>query len=93
MVRRVKVGKNKIELAQFLKDLAEDGLPCLLVDEDGEPLAGVVPSWQVDSLEFHREELRAMLQEVSIKNQDISAEEIEQEVEEAVRAVRGEVSR
>ena len=93
MVKRVKVGKKKLELAQFLKDLAEDGLPCLLVDEDGEPLAGVVPSWQVDSLEFERDELRAMLQEVWVRNQDLCAEDIAKEVEEAVRAVRGEVRR
>ena len=93
MVKRVKVGKNKEELAQFLKDLAEYGLPCLLVDEDGEPLAGVVPSWQVDSLEFQRDELQTMLQEVWKRNRDVPAEEIEKEVEGAIRAVREEVSR
>ena len=93
MVKRVKVGKKKIELAQFLIDLAEDGLPCVLVDEDGKPLAGVVPPWQVDSLELQRDELRAMLQEVWLRNQDFCAEGIEKEVEEAVWAVRGEVRR
>ena len=93
MVKRVKVGKNKEEVANFLKALAEDGLPCLLVDEDGKPLAGVVPSWQVDSLEFQRDELKAMLLEVWKRNRDVPAEEIEKEVEGAIRAVRGEVSR
>ena len=61
MVKHVKVGKNKEEVAQFLRDLAEGGLPCLLVDEEENPLAGVVPSWQVASLEFQRDELQAML--------------------------------
>lgn len=53
-------------------------------------MAGIVPVWQVDKLEEQREQLMTLLREVWARNRDVSPEEIQREVEEAVREVRGE---
>jgi hypothetical protein len=89
MVRKVDISRMGEELRRFFQDLTA-GEPYLLIEDQGRPVVGVVPPWQVGRLEGQREQLLTMLREVWARNQDVSPEEIGREVEEVVREVRQE---
>lgn len=90
MVRKVDITGMGDELRRFFQELASQAEPYLVVEESGKPIAGIVPSWQVGRLEDQRQALLEMLRGIWARNRDAAPEEIEREVEEAVREVRGE---
>jgi len=88
MVKKVEVSGMSQEVRRFFQELAAEGVPYLVVEDQGRPLAGVVPSWQVGRLEEQRGQLMSMLKEVWARNRDVPPEEIEREVDDVVRQVR-----
>lgn len=64
-----------------------------IIERAGKPMAAVVPVWQLRTREQHRERLIGMMNELWKKIPKVSPEIVEQEVAEAVRAVRAKAAR
>lgn len=88
MVKKVEISGMNQEVRRFFEELSAGGEPYLLVEDQGRPLAGVVPHWQVGRLEEQREQLVAMLKDVWARNRDVPTSEIEDEVQEVIRELR-----
>jgi hypothetical protein len=93
MVKKVEISGMGQEVRRFFEELAAEGQPYLLVEDQGKPLVGVVPPWQISRIEEQREQLMSMLKDVWARNRNVPPEEIEQEVEEVVRELRGDPRR
>ncbi|HSF57039.1 MAG TPA: hypothetical protein VLD83_03125 [Candidatus Binatia bacterium] len=57
---------------------------------DGEPLVGIVPPWQVETLSQKGEEILALLAQSWEQNRTVGEAEVKQAVKEAIEEVRRE---
>ena len=77
------------KLGQLLEEVFYQGNQ-FIVERAGKPMAVVVPLSQYRQWKEKREQFFALIDEVRERNKDTPSEVIEDEVKEAVRAVREE---
>ena len=77
------------KLGQLLEEVYYQGSQ-FIVERAGKPMAVVVPLDQYQQWKERREQVFALVDEARGRNRDASPEDIEADVEEAVRAVRSE---
>ena len=87
MVKTVNALKARQNLGQLLEEVYYKG-DQYVIERAGKPMAAVVPLWQLEEWQKRREQFFAAVEEVQQQNQQVKPEIIEQEVREAIRAVR-----
>ena len=87
MVKTVNALKARQNLGQLLEEVYYKG-DQYVIERAGKPMAAVVPLWQLEEWQKGREQFFAAVEEVQQQNQEVKPEIIEQEVKEAIRAVR-----
>jgi hypothetical protein len=87
-LRKLKLGDLDKAVQKFAKELADDGRDYVIVDENDKPVLGVVPAWRIANIERNRQELLAMIAQVRENTKDVPPEELEREIEKAIREVR-----
>lgn len=92
MVKRVNAVKARHSLGQLLEEVYYKG-DQYLIERAGRPMAAVVPVWQLEERKKRRDRFSGMVEELWRKNRKVKPETMEQEVEAAVRAVRGKAAR
>jgi hypothetical protein len=88
-MKRLDIAQTSKEIREFLEHIKSEEETYLLEDQ-GKPILGIVPAWQVINAEERRAELLAMLCEVWARNRDIPVEDVEHDVEEAIQEVRSQ---
>ena len=92
MVKKVNALKARQNFGQMLEEVYYKG-DQFVIERAGKPMAAVVPLWQLEEWQKRREQFFAAVEEVQQHNQTVKPEVIEEEVREAVRAVRTKTSR
>jgi prevent-host-death family protein len=92
MIKKVNALKARQNLGQLLEEVYYNGNQ-YVIECAGKPMAAVVPVWQLEEWQKHRERFFAAVDDVHLQNQEVKPEIIEQEVQEALRAVRTKASR
>ena len=92
MVKKVNALKVRRNLGQLLEEVYYRG-DQYIIERAGRPMAAVVPVWQLEAWQKHREQLFGMIEELWQKNQTVKPEVIKREVAEAVRAIRAKTPR
>src|SRR5215471_17901075 len=92
MVKKVNALKARQHLGQLLEEVYYKGEQ-YVIERAGKPMAAVVPLWQLEEWQKRREQFFAAVEEVQQPNRKVKPEVIEQEVQEAIRAVRTKASR
>jgi len=87
MVKKVNALKARQHLGQLLEEVYYKG-DQYVIERAGKPMAAVVPLWQLEEWQKRREQFFAAVEEVQQQNHKVKPAIIEQEVREAVRAVR-----
>jgi prevent-host-death family protein len=87
MVKTVNALKARQNLGQLLEEVYYKG-DQYVIERAGKPMAAVVPLWQLEEWQKRRAQFFAAVEEVQQQNQQVKPEIIEQEVREAIRAVR-----
>ena len=59
-----------------------------IIERKGQPLAAVVPVWQLEKWQKEKELFFEMIDKVQQRNKDIPLSVIEKEVDEAIKSVR-----
>src|SRR2546426_3155976 len=91
VVKKVNALKARQNLGQLLEEVYYRG-DHYIIERAGKPMAAVVPVWQFEEWQQHREQFFAMIDAVHARNADVPSEVIEQEIGEAVQAVRKQVT-
>ena len=92
VVKKVNALKARQNLGQLLEEVYYRG-DHYIIERAGKPMAAVVPVWQFEEWQQHREQFFAMIDAVHARNADVPSEVIEQEIAEAVHAVRQQATR
>ena len=92
MVKKVNALKARQNFGQMLEEVYYKG-DQFVIERAGKPMAAVVPLWQLEEWQKRREQFFAAVEEVQQQNQKVKPEIIEQEVREALRAVRTKARR
>jgi len=92
MVKKVNALKARQHLGQLLEEVYYKG-DQYVIERAGKPMAAVVPLWQLEEWQKRREQFFAAVAEVQQQHQQVKPEIIEQEVREAIRAVRTQARR
>ena len=92
MVKKVNALKARQNFGQMLEEVYYKG-DQFVIERAGKPMAAVVPLWQLEEWQKRREQFFAAIEEVQQHNQAVKPEVIEQEVREAIRAVRTKARR
>jgi len=87
MVKTVNALKARQNFGQLLEEVYYKG-DQYVIERAGKPMAAVVPLWQLEEWQKRRAQFFAAVEEVQQQNQQVKPEIIEQEVREAIRAVR-----
>ncbi len=87
MVKKVNALKARQNLGQLLEEVYYKG-DQYIIQRAGNPMAAVVPLWQLEAFQGRRQRLFRMVGEVQQRTKNLQPEAIEREVEAAVRAVR-----
>ena len=87
MLKTVNALKARQNLGQLLEEVYYNG-DQFIVERAGRPMAAVVPLWQFEEWRQRRERFFEAVDELHEKNQGVDPEVIEQEISEAVQAVR-----
>ena len=88
MVKKVTALKARKNLGELLEEVYYRG-DQYVIERAGKPMAAIVPLWQLEAWLQRREEFFDMVDEVR-RRQDVAPEVIEQDIQEAIRAVRAE---
>jgi len=91
VVKKVNALKARQHLGQLLEEVYYRG-DHYIIERAGKPMAAVVPVWQFEEWQQRREQFFAMIDAVHARNADVPSEVIEQEIGEAVQAVRKQVT-
>jgi len=91
VVKKVNALKARQQLGQLLEEVYYRG-DHYIIERAGKPMAAVVPVWQFEEWQQRREQFFAMIDAVHARNADVPSEVIEQEIGEAVQAVRKQVT-
>jgi prevent-host-death family protein len=92
MVKKVNALKARQNFGQMLEEVYYKG-DQFVIERAGKPMAAVVPLWQLEEWQKRREQFFAAVEEVQQHNSKVKPEVIEQEVREAIRAVRTKARR
>jgi prevent-host-death family protein len=92
MVKKMNALKARQNFGQMLEEVYYQG-DQFIIERAGKPMAAVVPLWQLEEWQKRRGQFFAAVEEVRQQNQDVKPEVIEQEVREAIRAVRTKARR
>jgi prevent-host-death family protein len=92
MVKKVNALKARQNFGQMLEEVYYKG-DQFVIERAGKPMAAVVPLWQLEEWQKRREQFFAAVEEVQQHNPKVKPEVIEQEVREAIRAVRTKARR
>src|SRR5215831_3177268 len=92
MIKKVNALKARQNFGQMLEEVYYKG-DQFVIERAGKPMAAVVPLWQLEAWQQRREQFFAAVEDVHKRNRRVKPEVIEQEVNEAVRAVRTKARR
>jgi prevent-host-death family protein len=92
MPKTVSALKARQNLGQLLEEVFYQG-DQFIVERAGRPMAAVVPLWQLEEWQKRRDHFFSSVDELWQKNKSVDPEVVEQEVAEAVQAVRKKTSR
>ena len=92
MVKKMNALRAQKNLDHLLEEVYNKG-DQYVIERAGRPMAAVVPLWQLEERRKRKDRFFGMVEEVWRKNKKEKPEVIEDEVEEAVRAVRAEAGR
>jgi prevent-host-death family protein len=92
MVKKVNALKARQNLGQLLEEVYYKG-DQYVIERAGKPMAAVVPLWQLEEWQQRRTQFFAAVEDVQQHNHKVKPEVIEQEVREAIRAVRTKARR
>ena len=87
VLKKITALKARQNLGQVLEEVYYKG-DQYIIERAGKPMAAVVPLWQLEAWQQRRTQFFGTVEEVWEQNKDISPDVIEQEVTEAVNAVR-----
>jgi len=87
MAKHLNMDDASPQVKDFFKQLQEGEY---VLEMAGRPVVGIVPPWQVEKLSQERQEILLLLCQSWERNRTLSAEEVEQTVEEAIQEVRRE---
>jgi len=87
MIKKVSALKTRKNLGQLLEEVYYRG-DQYIIERAGKPMAAVVPVWQLEELQKRRERFFGMVDEARKANKGVKPSVIEEEVKEAVQAVR-----
>jgi len=65
----------------------------IVIERAGKPMAVVIPAERYQSMERSRERLFTLIDEIHQRNKDVPYEEVQADVDAAVREVRDETAR
>lgn len=63
----------------------------VVIERAGKPMAVVIPAYLYENIERGRRELFEMIEKVHERNKDVPYEELQEEIDRAVREVRQEL--
>jgi prevent-host-death family protein len=89
MVKKVTALKARKNLGQLLEEVYYRG-DQFVIERAGKPMAAVVPVWVLEEWQKRRERFFGMMDDVRQRQQEASAEAIERDIANAIRAVRAE---
>ena len=92
VIKKVNALKARQQLGQLLEEVYYRG-DQYIIERAGKPMAVVVPVWQFEQWQQRREQFFAMIEAVHARNAEVPSEVIEQEIAEAVHAVRQQATR
>jgi prevent-host-death family protein len=87
MKRRISAVEARKRLGEVLEGVYYRGDE-VVIERAGKPMAVVVPAERYQAMERSRERLWDLIQQNWDKNKDVPLEEIEEDIEEAMREVR-----
>jgi prevent-host-death family protein len=87
MVKKVTALKARKNLGELLEEVYYRG-DQYVIERAGKPMAAIVPLWQLEAWLKRREQFFGMVDEMRQRPQDVAPEVIEQEIQDAIRAVR-----
>lgn len=88
MVIRLKEHDAQLQLPQLLSKVYH-GDQVVVVEASGKPLAALIPAELYDQLIAERDARFQVIDRIRQRLPDVSASEVEQDVAEAIQAVRG----
>ena len=92
MVKKVNALKARQNLGQLLEEVYYKG-DQYIIERAGNPMAAVVPLWQLEAFQGRRERLFRTVQDAQQRTKKLKPEVIEREVEAAIHAVRKRLGR
>jgi len=92
MVKKVTALAARKKFGELLEGVYEKG-DQYVIERGGEPMAAVVPVWQLQDRQIRRERLFGMIGKVWQRNKRVAPKVIEKEVANAVEAVRAKRKR
>ena len=92
MPKKISALKARQNLGQLLEKVFYQG-DQFIVERAGRPMAAVVPLWQLEEWQKRRDRFFSTVDELWQKNESVDPEVVEQDVAEAVQAVRKKTSR
>jgi prevent-host-death family protein len=87
MVKKVTALKARKNLGELLEEVYYRGEQ-YVIERAGKPMAAIVPLWQLEAWLKRREEFFGMIDEVRQQQGNVAPEVIEQDLQEAICAVR-----
>jgi prevent-host-death family protein len=88
MKRRVNALEARRHLGELIESVYHRGDE-VIIERAGKPMAVVIPAERYEAMERNRERLWEMIEEIHKKNAGADLEEIQREVDAAIREVRG----
>ena len=92
MVKKVTALNVRKKLGQLLEEVYYKG-DQFVIERAGRPMAAVVPVWQLEERATRKERLFGMVGEVWQRTRNLKSGIVEQEVKQALKAVRGKAGR
>jgi len=92
MIKTLTAIKARQNLGEVLEEVYYNG-DQYIIERAGKPMAAVVPLWQLQTREKHKERLFGMLDKVWKSSPPAKPAIVEREVADAVRAVRAKPHR
>lgn len=88
MKRTVNALEARRHLGELIESVYHRGDE-VVIERAGKPMAVVIPADRYAAMERNRERLWEMIEEIHKKNAGVTLEEIQREVDAAIREVRG----
>jgi prevent-host-death family protein len=87
MVKKITAVKARKHLGQLLEEVSCRG-DQYIIERAGKPMAAIVPVWYLEEWLKRRERFFGMVDEVRQGQENISPEAIEQDIHDALKAIR-----